>query len=762
MTRRRIALAGAIALIAGIVTSGTSAGPADAADAGTVLPGGTVNQALTDNVHGHLLLRQDGDVLVTGLTGGVLATLPEPGSGSMTLSSDDSTLYVARADGTIAAVDTATSAQTTLYATAAGIAPTGVALDGGRVWFTYDSTDGSPGGIGSLDPARDTTATAPADGTPAPSVTLTPAAGAADPQTSAVAPGLLLLRTAADGTPHATLYTIGTGTPVLSVTGAADPGDLTFAPDGEHAMGSRVGVLKLSTLTYGRSYMTFYPEGTLDHDTPVAFAPDGTAAFAQDNALVTQYPAALQDDLREYALPDMATTALTWAPDESTVFRLYDDDGPRLQALTGPEMSQSMLLAPVGGLPAPAVGEEFTMPLTLCGFGAFGDHETVHVTRQEFGGTATTLPDVTVTGGTPGGGTVSSSTYGCVTVTLDDRIPAAGSWTYQLTYDGDAVHLSGSGGVTLHAALSSPALTLMAPKTAARGATVHLTGMLGNLPYAAGTVVHVTKSDLAHTGYALPDAVVGANGTFSVTDTVPTGGPTTYTATFAGDASHTSGTASATVQVARTATPLTIKTDHTTYTNGSTSTVTAHLGTTYNDRTVSIYAHPYGGPTTLLRTGTVDSHGNLTLHYKLPHSTTFSASFPGDYRYAPATTSTNAPVYVSLTEALRGYYGSTTINGHTYRLYHAGSNMSLAVAVSPAKPGEFVTYEIQEWQTGAWATVAGGPAVKLSASSTATLTEPGRGWDFQGLSLRMRAEYQRDIDITNLDTAGAWQYIKLS
>ena len=54
---------------------------------------------------------------------------------------------------------------------------------------------------------------------------------------------------------------------------------------------------------------------------------------------------------------------------------------------------------------------------------------------------------------------------------------------------------------------------------------------------------------------------------------------------------------------------------------------------------VSIYAQAFGSTSVkLLKTGTVDSLGNLGVGYSAPHSTTFSVVFSGDAHYAQMTT----------------------------------------------------------------------------------------------------------------------------
>ncbi|MFE0328574.1 hypothetical protein ACFW08_17650 [Streptomyces sp. NPDC058960] len=66
------------------------------------------------------------------------------------------------------------------------------------------------------------------------------------------------------------------------------------------------------------------------------------------------------------------------------------------------------------------------------------------------------------------------------------------------------------------------------------------------------------------------------------------------------------------------ATPgLSVATDAKSYHSGATVKVTAHLGTTYNSRVVTLYAQPAGASRTQLKSGKVDAYGNLVAYYRI-------------------------------------------------------------------------------------------------------------------------------------------------
>ncbi|MFI0509272.1 choice-of-anchor D domain-containing protein [Streptomyces sp. WSLK1-5] len=393
------------------------------------------------------------------------------------------------------------------------------------------------------------------------------------------------------------------------------------------------------------------------------------------------------------------------------------------------------ITAPATGVPGRALSVGGTLDSTK----ALGAGQVVHITRN-----GAALPDVS---------TAANGSF-----TFGDTPPAEGTYTYAARYEGDGTHEAASASALVQVAKLPTTVTLSAPATSARAGTLTVTGKVSGAPFAAGQVVKVTKTDLAHTsGVALPDAKVAADGSFTFKDTPQIGGANTYKAAWGGDVSHKSSSRTATVQVSRAPTSLTVTTDHSTYKYGQTAKITAHLGTTYNSRTVSVYAQPYSGTKVLVKSGAVDSHGNLTLSYKLSRNTTFSAVFAGDHRYAPKTAARSVHTYAGVSEKLSGYYTSTHYGSTLYRVYHRTVKERLDVTVSPNKAGQCVLYRVQRYYSGAWHTQSTSPCSALTAGST------GR----QQMSLtnsvnykyRVAAQYVHSSrDNTNLSTWGAWQY----
>jgi hypothetical protein len=307
--------------------------------------------------------------------------------------------------------------------------------------------------------------------------------------------------------------------------------------------------------------------------------------------------------------------------------------------------------------------------------------------------------------------------------------------------------------------LTQPDLTLTGPTTAEVTKPVTLTGSLtaagSALP--AGTSITISRSEAGSTTVKDFTVTTSASGSFSLTDTPPGAGAFTYTADYSGSATVAPATASQTVTITRIPTSLTVTVSPSKATYEPTVHVTVHLGSTYTSRTVSIYAQPLGSSSrTLLKTGKVNSSGDLTVSYRAAHSTRFSAVFAGDARYAPETVSRVGYVRAEVSETLSGYYRSERISGVTYRLFHRNKIMYVHVAVAPDKRGECVQFVLQVYYQGSWYSEVTG-CVTLSKSSKlilgVRLAKATVGYHY-----RIRADYIPGTDTSNLGNDSPWQY----
>lgn len=311
--------------------------------------------------------------------------------------------------------------------------------------------------------------------------------------------------------------------------------------------------------------------------------------------------------------------------------------------------------------------------------------------------------------------------------------------------------------------LTTAKLTLGGSASAVLGKTVTISGTLtlgvGALP--ANTKVTVVRSLAGSTSTATFTATTASNGTFKVTDTPKALGSYTYKASYAGDAGRAPAGASRKVTITKVPTSLTLGTSTGTYTYGGSAKVTAHLGTTYTGRTVSIYARPYTSSTKkLIKTGKVDAHGNLAVSYPMTRNTAFTASFAGDARYAPVTVTRNAYARAKVSLTISGYYTNTYYGSTKYRVYHHTHALDVSVTVAPNKKGQCVDLEVQEYYQSSWhssvTTGCGklGTTSKVAGSLSLTQATGGR--------YRIRAHYtQSGSDKSNVSTYGSWLFFSV-
>ncbi|MFD8258980.1 hypothetical protein ACFV19_08540 [Streptomyces griseoluteus] len=113
---------------------------------------------------------------------------------------------------------------------------------------------------------------------------------------------------------------------------------------------------------------------------------------------------------------------------------------------------------------------------------------------------------------------------------------------------------------------------------------------------------------------------------------------------------------------------------------------------------------------------------------------------------------------VKVTQALSGYYTTTTYGGTTYRVYHRTTRPTVTTTVSPDKSGQCVKFQTQRYYSGAWHTLNTSARFTLGSksavSSRLSLSNP------VSQRFRVRSEYVRSSkDTTDVSTWGGWQYL---
>jgi hypothetical protein len=307
-------------------------------------------------------------------------------------------------------------------------------------------------------------------------------------------------------------------------------------------------------------------------------------------------------------------------------------------------------------------------------------------------------------------------------------------------------------------------LAVNAPATATRAKKLTVKGTLTTgLKPPAGTPVNVVRTDmLSPSGKSLGTTTLGAGGAFSFTDAPPAGGKVSYKVTYPGDAAHTSASASDTVAVSRATPALTLTNNKKTYAYGKKVTFTAHLGTTYSNRTVEIWADPYGAdkPNKLLKSAKVDAHGNLSASVTMSRDTAVKAVYKGDSRYAPRTVKSTAYAHVKVAASLSKYYKTGTIGSTRYRYFHKNTDAILTTTMT-YYTGRKTRLDLQVYSEGRWYTTGSEYfALGTNGKSVVNLGHAGTS----GIRARVRAVYvdPSSGDSVNTNTIGAWQYFYFS
>ncbi|WP_225891157.1 YncE family protein [Streptomyces dioscori] len=306
-----------------------------------------------------------------------------------------------------------------------------------------------------------------------------------------------------------------------------------------------------------------------------------------------------------------------------------------------------------------------------------------------------------------------------------------------------------------------PTLKVSAPAKSDRAKKLTVTGKLTSksaLP--AGTSLSVTRTDVeSPNGKALATVKTKADGSFSFTDTPPAGGKVTYKVSYAGDATHGAVSGSDAVEVSRKATTLTLSNNGKLYSYGKDVSFTAHLGTTYKNRTVAIYADPFGSdkPKKLLKTAKVNSSGNLSATVDMTRDTTVSAVFAGDARYAGKTVKSTAYAKAKVSTTVSKHYRTAKIGSTTYQWFRKNTDPKFTTTMNYYS-GRKQRLQVQVYHQGSWYTTGSEYfALGSNGKSVVTLGAPGES----GIRARVRSSYVNSSsgDTVNSTTHGAWKYI---
>jgi sugar lactone lactonase YvrE/5-hydroxyisourate hydrolase-like protein (transthyretin family) len=721
-------------------------------------------------------------LIVTDLSGHYVTTL-DAGDGveGIALSPDGTTLYAALADKSkdeIAALDVATitAAQPTqafypLPSTGQGLVPYGLAVQSGKLWVSSDLASAQGGTLGYFDLSASTPAYAAAgfggSWYSAPDLAADPSGKglvvAAQPGSD---PTTALAFDATTGTVLAGPGQLTVGTESWDTCGfeyqlAVIPGSQKFAvacsEQGDYIFTTGNLASPAGSVGSGGAFtaaVAVSPDGTVaaagpmsastDSSTADIYQPDGTEVNDLTLGSRTSFP----DD------PALAPGGLALSPDDSQLFAVLGGGGSYvLQVLDRPTVTRSTLSLSaqaqvLRGSPISATG---TLDLTTGGALPAGTDVTVTATGPN--GVA----------GTPQ--TVPASADGSFTFTAPtSQQTATGDYTYTASYAGDPdANISGStASATVNVTVTGDTLTLTGPAVVPPGKSFTLSGLLDfyqGTP-ATGTPITVKRVNPDHTTTTITGIHTGANGSFSISDKLSATGSYSYSASYAGSLTTAAATSAHQLSIATIAPTLTLSTGASTALYDSTINVTAHLGSTDTNRTVSVYYQLVGsGTRKLIKTARVNASGNLTVSYpSATRNVIFTTVFSGDAQYNARSVSDRIGVDARVAMTNSGWYTSVKYNGVEYRVYHHSGHLNFAVTVTPNKRGETVKLVGQQWYQNAWTTVAG-DTFAFSLNSSSKVSDYLSLAQATGGYFRVRAVfYPSSKDVTNVSYYSGWFY----
>jgi hypothetical protein len=469
--------------------------------------------------------------------------------------------------------------------------------------------------------------------------------------------------------------------------------------------------------------------------------------------------------------PDGTTTTLTSAQTDSNGAFTISDTPPAQGAYTYTASYAGTATTGASQATATVTASLNTATVTL----STGSTVPLPGTDLTFNGTlsfGTGTPAVgtplTITRTNPDGSTTAVTTAQTISggaFDFTDAPTALGTYTYTASYAGDSSTASAQGTTKITVALATATIHITAPKSVVPLKSYTVTGSLSfsvGGP-AVGTPLTVTRKNPNGTTTNITGvATTDANGDFSFAQPAESVlGAYTYTVSYAGDATTAPATSTATVTIAKGAAPLTLSTGASTALYDSTIHVTAHLGSTYSNRTVSVYAQLVGsGTRKLLKTAAVNSAGNLVISYpSATRNVIFTATFSGDAQYAARSVSERVGVDARVAMSNSGWYTSAVYGGVTYRVFHHTGTLHNVITVTPNKHGECVRMNTQELVDGKWAG-AFTPCFALNSASQQFLYLTLAGLPYG--HYRVQAQFVPSTsDVTNVSYYSGWFYFQI-
>jgi hypothetical protein len=736
----------------------------DSADGYVFISEGPTSEAVVNG--GYSGLSSSG-IVVTTLDGQYKTTI-DAGDGVEGLALDGSTLYAALAtQDEVGVIDAATLTQTQAYPLPAGLLPYSLAMQSGELWVSYGTIqNGTPyvgtGAIGAMDPSTGTfTASAAGAGDiwyTAPY--LTADAGDAGALV-AIQPGITPAQTATFNTTTVPAAPVGAQGDLGGTSGSgvcSFYGGLAVLPGGSHFVSACY--TPANAEVYSMSDLTTPTGSYADPDTSygsiaVAIAANGDVAVGtSQDVYVYQPDGTLVNAYTISSTQRLMGAGLAFSPDDSQLYAITSvqpGGGPySLNAYSSPTLAPTT--ATLTGPSSSVAGTPLTLNGTLAvtRTGAPMTSAPLTITRSASGGTPVTLSPRT------------TDSNGKFTVT--DTPPVPGSYTYTARFAGDSSHAVSTATAVVSVSARTSAITLSGPSSVVHGTSFTISGKLAitpALPTDDPTTIKVVRTNPNNTTTA-STVTTAANGTFTIPGPLTTLGAYSYALSYAGTPSASPATASYKLSVVNPKPTLTISTGPSTALYGSTITVTAHLGATHTNRTVSISASFPGSRTVkVLKTGAVNSSGNLVVSFpNAVRNVKFTVTFAGDSAYAATSASASVGVDARVAMSNSGWYTSASYSGVTYRVFHHTGTLYATITVTPNKSGECVRMNTQELVSGKWVTTPLSPCFALNTASQQSLYLPLTSVTYA--HYRVQAVFvPSSSDVTNVSYSSGWFYFQV-
>jgi len=187
--------------------------------------------------------------------------------------------------------------------------------------------------------------------------------------------------------------------------------------------------------------------------------------------------------------------------------------------------------------------------------------------------------------------------------------------------------------------------------------------------------------------------------------------------------------------------------------------------------TVGTGAPPAGSKVTITRTASGQAEKTFTVLTNASGGFSFSDRtdpIPGNYTYtasydgvsSPGAAVTVVPAHPVVAATLRGFYASARHGSIVYRLYHRRAQLSAAVRVRPARPGDCVRLQVQEHYRGAWRDRLTTACAALNKDGKVTASVAARREE-RGHLYRIRALFIPGRDTTVTRAESGWLHFEV-